>query len=400
MSEPTLGLKQNYRQFWLLVLVNAFVGAMVGLERSIFPSLAKEEFGLEATTAILSFIIVFGLTKAISNYYAGSLANSFGRKKVLLLGWLAALPVPLILMYTHSWNGVILANVFLGINQGLAWSSTVNMKIDLVGPKRRGFAMGLNEFAGYIAVALVSYFTAEIALSHGLRPYPFYLGLGISVLGLLMSVFFVRETQAFVQLEAESNNLARQKNTFIETTFKNKNLSAITQAGMVNNLNDGMMWGLLPIYMLSLSFDLGDIAWVSGIYPAIWGVCQLFTGAWGDKYSKKTLLFVGMMVQGIAIQVLSLSEGFVMLMVCAVLLGFGTAMVYPTFLSGIADYTHPLDRAKSIGVFRLWRDSGYAIGAIISSTVATYFSASTAISVVGGITVLSALVIQFRMSKN
>lgn len=397
-----LGLKENWKQFTLLVLVNAFVGGMVGLERSILPEIAETAFGMAATSAILSFIVVFGIVKAISNYYAGALANRFGRKNLLVLGWIFAIPIPFILMYAPNWNWVIAANVLLGINQGLAWSSTVVMKIDLVGEKQRGFAMGLNEFAGYLAVAVVAFLTGWIAGEYGLRPYPFYLGILLMVLGLLMSIFFIKDTRGHSRKEEGSSTLPLLKNIFWETTWKNKNLGSVTQAGLINNLNDGMAWGLFPILLAAKNFSLEQIGIVVAVYPAVWGIGQLFTGKMADSYSKKMLLFYGMLLQAVVLIALVWAESMWHFVGLMTLLGWGTAMVYPTFLATIADYTHPRDRAKSIGIFRLWRDLGYAVGAILTGVISDLVSIEAAIMSVGIITSFSSGIIFFRMntSKN
>jgi len=395
-----LGLKENWPQFTILVIVNAFVGGMVGLERTIFPKLAEIEFGVASKTAILSFIIAFGVTKAITNYFTGKLANKFGRKNLLLLGWLFAIPIPFILINATSWNWVIFANILLGINQGLTWSSTVVMKIDLVGEKDRGLAMGINEFAGYFAVGIVAFLTGIIAQKYGITPYPFYLGIGISIIGLLLTLFFVRDTRKFVNKEQETTKTDKLENVFLETSFKDKTLSSITQAGLVNNLNDGMIWGLLPILLLSLNYNSKNIGIIAAIYPAVWGIGQLFTGKMADIYSKKRMLFWGMLLQGLAILLIPSFTSFYQLAIIASILGFGTALVYPTFLSAIAYATHPRQRAESIGVFRLWRDLGYAIGAIISGIIADLFGVQYAILTIGGITILSSLVIKFRMPSD
>ena len=395
-----LGLKENWPQFTILVIVNAFVGGMVGLERTIFPKFAEIEFGVASKTAILSFIIAFGVTKAITNYFTGKLANKFGRKNLLLLGWLFAIPIPFILINATSWNWVIFANILLGINQGLTWSSTVVMKIDLVGEKDRGLAMGINEFAGYFAVGIVAFLTGIIAQKYGITPYPFYLGIGISIIGLLLTLFFVRDTRKFVNKEQETTKTDKLENVFLETSFKDKTLSSITQAGLVNNLNDGMIWGLLPILLLSLNYNSKNIGIIAAIYPAVWGIGQLFTGKMADIYSKKRMLFWGMLLQGLAILLIPSFTSFYQLAIIASILGFGTALVYPTFLSAIAYATHPRQRAESIGVFRLWRDLGYAIGAIISGIIADLFGVQYAILTIGGITILSSLVIKFRMPSD
>jgi MFS family permease len=392
-----LGLKENWPQFTILVIVNAFVGGMVGLERTIFPKFAEIEFGVASKTAILSFIIAFGITKAITNYFTGKLANKFGRKNLLLLGWLFAIPIPFILINATSWNWVIFANILLGVNQGLTWSSTVVMKIDLVGEKDRGLAMGINEFAGYLAVGVVAFLTGVIAQKYGLTPYPFYLGIGISIIGLLLTLFFVRDTRKFVDKEQKTTETDKLENVFIETSFKDKTLSSITQAGLVNNLNDGMIWGLLPILLLSLNYNEKNIGIIVAIYPAVWGIGQLFTGKMADVYSKKGMLFLGMLLQGLAILLIPFFTSFYQLAIIASILGFGTALVYPTFLSAIADATHPRQRAESIGVFRLWRDLGYAIGAIVSGIIADLFGVQYAVLTIGIITVLSSLLIKFRM---
>jgi MFS family permease len=395
----TLGLSQNWRQFSLLVLINAFVGAMIGLERSIFPQFATEVFGLESNLAILSFITAFGFSKATANYFSGKLANEVGRKNLLILGWIIALPVPLILAFTGSWNWVIVSNILLGISQGMTWSSTVVMKIDLVGEKDRGFAMGLNEFAGYFAVGIFAFLSAYIAEKFGVRPYPFLLGELIAVTGLLMTVFFVKDTRKYVLKESEKHAEVSLKGIFWETTLKNKTLSSVTQAGLINNLNDGMIWGLLPVLLVSLNFRLDEIGLIAAIYPTVWGISQLFTGKMADLFPKKTLLFWGMLVQGIAIIGLPLAHTHTLLIFISVGLGIGTAVVYPTFLATIAEATHPNRRAESIGTFRLWRDLGYAIGAILSGITADIFGVNSAIILIGLITVFSSLVIQFRMPQ-
>lgn len=392
-----LGLKENYRQFALLVLVNAFVGGMVGLERTILPRIAEADFGLAAKTAIFSFIVVFGITKAITNYYTGILANTFGRRRLLIAGWVFALPVPIILMQATSWNWVIAANVLLGLNQGLAWSSTVMMKIDLVGEKNRGLAMGLNEFAGYIALAAVAFSTGYIAHEYGLRPYPFYLGIGLAVIGLGMTVLFVKDTHKFVRLESSMSTVPKLKNIFWETTWKHHNLGSVTQAGLVNNLNDGMVWGLFPILLAAKGFDLGEMGIIVATYPAVWGLAQLFTGSLADVFCKRHLLFAGMMLQGIALIFMVWANSFFLFIFLSSVLGIGTATVYPTFLAAISDFTHPEQRPKSIGIFRLWRDLGYALGAILTGLVADKYGLPVAVFTIGSITVASALIVWYRM---
>jgi MFS family permease len=392
-----LGLKENLSQFILLVIVNAFVGGMVGLERSILPKIAADEFHIAASSAILSFIVVFGIAKAITNYFTGQLANKYGRKKLLIAGWLLALPLPFILMQANRWEWIIAANVLLGIHQGLTWSSTVVMKIDLVGEKQRGFAMGLNEFAGYIAVAIVAWLTGYIAAEYGLRPYPFYVGIALSVIGLVLSWVFIKDTRKHVAIETTTSSVKRLKNIFWSTTWKDKNLGSVTQAGLINNLNDGMAWGLLPVLLAAKNFDIKQIAIVTAIYPAVWGIGQLITGRMADKYCKKDMLFAGMILQGIVLLLLPFTFYYWQYILLAALLGWGTAMVYPTFLATVAENTNPAERSRSLGVFRFWRDMGYAIGAALTGIIADWFSITASIIVIGILTVLSAVIIYYRM---
>ena len=392
-----LGLRENQSQFILLVIVNAFVGGMVGLERTILPQLAALEFGIAAKTAMLSFIVVFGIVKAITNYYTGALADTYGRKNLLVAGWVIAIPIPFLLMYAPHWNWIIAANVLLGINQGLTWSSTVVMKIDLVGEKQRGLAMGLNEFAGYLAVAAFAFLTGWLAGKYGVRPYPFYPGIALVALGLLGSIFLIRDTRHHVAKETADNAIPRLKHLFRETSWKNPQLGAVTQAGLVNNLNDGMMWGIFPVLLITRGFTLEQTGMIAAIYPAVWGIGQLFTGKMADIFCKKNLLYLGMTIQAVALIVLVKADSFIHFVLLSAILGGGTAMVYPTFLATIAENTHPLDRAKSIGVFRLWRDLGYAIGAILTGILADLVSINAAILFIGGLTLLSAGIIFVRM---
>lgn len=394
-----LGLKENWKQFTLLVIVNAFVGGMIGMERTIFPQFAELQFGVASKTAILSFITAFGISKAIANYYAGRFSNKFGRKNLLLFGWALAIPIPFLLMYAPSWTWVIIANVLLGISQGLTWSSTVVMKIDLVGEKDRGFAMGLNEFAGYFAVGVVAFLTGYIANTYGITPYPFYIGIFISIFGFFMTLLWVKDTRIFFSKESATNNTLQLNNVFVETTYKHKTLSSVTQAGLINNLNDGMIWGLLPIVLFSLNFDNKNIGIITAIYPTVWGIGQLFTGKMSDHYSKKAMLFWGMLIQGLAILLIPFSSEFYALAFISSILGFGTALVYPTFLSTIAQATSPKQRAESIGTFRFWRDIGYAFGALISGVTADLFGIQYAIFLIGGLTIMSSLIIKLRMPK-
>ncbi len=401
MPDPgiQLGLRQNWRQFAWLVLINAFVGGMVGLERTILPELAEHEFGLAVRTAILSFIVVFGITKALANYYAGALANRFGRKHLLLAGWILALPVPLLLIYAPRWEWVVFANALLGVHQGLCWSSTVVMKIDLVGERNRGLAMGLNEASGYLAVGVVAFATGWLASTHGLRPWPFYLGLALAAAGLLCTWLFVKDTRQYVALESKQSTVGRMQHIFRETTWVNPNLGSITQAGLVNNLNDGMVWGLLPMLLAAKGFDLHQIGVVASVYPAVWGLGQLFTGKLADVCPKKTMLVGGMLLQGVALLLFLWARGFEAYVGLSALLGLGTALVYPTFLAAIADYTHPQQRAESIGVFRLWRDLGYAIGALLTGLLADLAGLDMPVLSIGLLTLLSAVVIQVRMRQ-
>ncbi len=398
-GKAQLGLRENWKQFTILVIVNAFVGGMVGMERTIIPQFAELQFGIASKTAILSFITAFGIAKALANYYTGRLANRFGRKNLLLLGWILAFPIPFMLIYAPNWNWVIAANILLGIHQGLAWSSTVVMKIDLVGEKDRGLAMGLNEFAGYMAVGVVAFLTGYVANAYGVTPYPFYIGIGIAAIGLLMSFFWVQDTRDHVHSESITDTTAPLGSVFIETTFRNKTLSSVTQAGLVNNLNDGMIWGLLPIVLINLHFNNESIGLIAAIYPTVWGVSQLFTGKMSDHYSKKKMLFWGMFLQGVAILLIPYFTSMVALASLMVILGLGTAIVYPTFLSAVAKATSPTQRAESIGTFRLWRDLGYAFGAVISGVTADMLGVDAAILLIGAVTVLSSLVIQLRMPE-
>lgn len=398
MGKPVqLGLKENWKQFTLLVLVNGFVGGMIGLERTILPKLAETQFQITNTLYVVSFIVVFGVSKAVTNYFTGVLADKYGRKKLLIAGWLLALPLPLILMYANSWNLILMSNVLLGIHQGLTWSSTVVMKIDLVGDKQRGLAMGINEFAGYVAVAGIAFATGIIADQYGIRPYPFLLGMVLAVIGLLLSWIFVKDTRKHVAAEAGISSTPRLKQIFKDTSWRHPQLGSITQAGLINNLNDGMAWGLFPILLTNQGFSLTEVGVITATYPAVWGFGQLITGKMSDRFCKKDLLFYGMLLQAIVLFLFPGAHHFGMLVLLAAILGWGTAMVYPTFLAGIAENTHPADRAKSLGVFRLWRDLGYAIGAVITGLIAQWFSIGIAITVVAILTLMSSLIIYTRM---
>lgn len=378
---------------------------MIGQERTVLPLLAEREFGLTALTATFTFIAAFGLVKAATNFLAGSLADRFGRKPVLVAGWIVGIPVPLLLIWAPSWNWVIFANVLLGINQGLAWSATVIMKIDLVGPARRGFAMGLNEAAGYGAVAVTALVTGYIAETYGLRPEPFFLGIAYAGLGIGISTLFVRETRAHALLEAESfvsktadvEESLSTGEVFKFTSFKEKALSSCSQAGLVNNLNDGLAWGLFPIFFANAGLSIARIGILAAIYPAIWGLGQLYTGGLSDRIGRKPLIVGGMLTQSLAIAWMAFSGEFWAWALGAGALGVGTAMVYPTLLAAIGDVAHPSWRARSVGVYRLWRDSGFAVGAILAGLMADLVSIEAAIYVVAGLTAVSGLVVMVRM---
>jgi MFS family permease len=384
------------------VLVNGFVGAMVGLERTILPAIAEQEFGMVARTAILSFIVVFGITKAFTNYLAGRLSDRFGRKHVLVGGWLVAIPVPFLLMWAPDWNWILAANALLGVSQGLTWSTTVIMKIDLAGPQRRGLAMGLNEFAGYFAVALSALATGYVAARYGLRPEPFYLGVGFVAIGLLLSAVLVRETRHHVaaesRLQAQIAPLSAGE-VFKRTTWRDRDLSSVSQAGLVNNLNDGMAWGLFPLFFAAAGMDLARIGTLAAIYPATWGLGQLFTGAWSDRVGRKRLIVAGMWTQAVGIAVIALSSGYPGFATGAAMLGIGTAMVYPTLLAAIGDVAHPGWRASAVGVYRLWRDLGYAAGAVVAGITADAFGLHAALWLVALLTLASGVVVAVRMRE-
>ena len=398
-----LGLRDNVAQFTLLVIVNAFVGAMVGMERSILPAIAEQDFHLVGRTAVLSFIVVFGLTKALTNYTAGRLADRVGRKQVLVAGWAIAIPVPFILMWAPTWNWILVANALLGISQGFTWSTTVIMKIDLVGNQRRGLAMGLNEFSGYLAVAGAALLTGWIAARHGLRPEPFYPGVVFVAVGLALSAVMVRDTHAHVALESSLHGASAQelspREVFWRTTLTDRNLSSISQAGLVNNLNDGMAWGLFPLFFSAANVSLDRIGVLAAIYPATWGVVQLATGALSDRVGRKWLIASGMWVQAAAISVVILSRGFVGFAAGGILLGIGTAMVYPTLLAAIGDVAAPAWRASAVGVYRLWRDLGYAVGALLAGVMADVLGLAGAMWVIAAITGASGVVTAIRQRE-
>jgi MFS family permease len=400
-----LGLRQNAGQFALLVGVNALVGGMIGQERTVLPLLADEVFGLTAFTAALTFIVAFGATKAVTNFFAGTLSDRFGRKPVLVTGWLVGLPVPFLIIWAPAWSWVIVANVLLGVNQGLTWSTTVIMKIDLVGPARRGLAMGLNEAAGYVAVAITALATGFIAGRYGLRPEPFYLGIAYAGLGLGLSALFVRETRGHARHEATIHDShdpvlhgdLSTSEIFRLTSFTEPALSSCSQAGMVNNLNDGLAWGLFPLYFAAAGLSIDRIGILAALYPAVWGLAQLVTGALSDRIGRKWLIAGGMITQAVAIALIAATTGFAPWAMGAVLLGLGTAMVYPTLLAAIGDVAYPTWRASAVGVYRLWRDGGFAVGAVLAGVVADALGARAAIWTVAALTAASGIVVAIRM---
>jgi MFS family permease len=400
-----LGLRENLPQFVLLVAVNALVGGMIGQERTVLPLLAEEVFGLTAFSATLTFIAAFGIVKAATNFFAGTLSDRYGRKPVLVAGWIIGIPVPLLLIWAPSWGWVIVANLLLGVNQGLTWSTTVVMKIDLVGPAKRGLAMGLNEAAGYGAVALTALATGFIASTYGLRPEPFYLGLAFAALGLGISALFVRETHGHARHEAAGHTVGPDHlhgelttgEIFRLTSFREKALSSCTQAGLVNNLNDGLAWGLFPLYFAAAGVSVARIGVLVALYPAVWGLGQLVTGGLSDRIGRKPLIVGGMFVQGAALGLFAASEGFAHWATAAVLLGAGTAMVYPTLLAAIGDVAHPSWRARSVGIYRLWRDGGFAVGALLAGALADAFDFDVAIWAIAALTAASGVVVLVRM---
>ena len=402
-----LGLRANLAQFTLLVVVNALVGGMLGQERMVVPLLAKEAFGITGIAVALTFIVAFGLVKAATNFVAGTLSDRYGRKPLLVAGWVIGLPVPLLLIWAPSWGWVVFANVLLGVNQGLTWSMTVIMKIDLAGPKQRGLAMGLNEAAGYLAVSATALLTGYIAAQARLRPEPFYLGIAYAAQGLGLSTIAVRETRDHaiheaVKHQSSGNGLEEDLSTrdvFIQTSFAEPSLSATSQAGLVNNLNDGMEWGLLPLFFAAAGISVGRIGVQAAIYPAVWGLGQLVTGAWSDGVGRKPLIVAGMWTQAVAIGLIAAGTSFVAWAAAMTLLGIGTALVYPTLLAAVADVAHPRWRASAVGVYRLWRDAGFAVGALLTGVIADLISPSAAIWVVALLTAASGAVVAIRMRE-
>ncbi len=413
MSEPSspqsagsrvrLGLKENWRQFALLVLINAFVGGMVGIERTVVPLIGSKEFGITSTTLVVSFIVSFGVVKALANLISGQLADTWGRKRVLVLGWLFGLPVPFMIIWAPSWGWIVAANALLGINQGLAWSMTVIMKVDLVGPKSRGLAVGLNEFAGYLAVGVTAFLTGYLASRYSLRPVPIYLGVGYAVLGALLSIMLVRDTRDHVRLEAAAHSQQSDSMSFREifalTSFRDRNLFAASQAGLVNNLNDGMSWGIFPLFFASFGLGVERIGILKAIYPATWGILQIATGPLSDRWGRKGLIVAGMWIQSAGLFLTAATRQFEWWLVGSLLLGLGTAMVYPSLIAAVSDASHPTWRARSLSVYRFWRDLGYAIGALSAGIIADLFGMAWAIGIIGALTFLSGIIVAAVMTS-
>ncbi len=402
-SAVRLGLKENWRQFALLMLVNAFVGGMVGIERTVVPLIGSEEFGIKSTTLVVSFIVSFGVVKALANLVSGQLADTWGRKRVLVLGWLVGLPVPFMIIWAPSWGWVIAANALLGVNQGLAWSMTVVMKVDLVGPKSRGLAVGLNEFAGYLAVGVTAFLTGYLASRYGLRPVPIYLGIGYAVVGTVLSVLLIRDTRGHLRLETSAH--AQQsapisfREVFARTSFRDRNLFAASQAGLVNNLNDGMSWGIFPLFFASFGLGVERIGILKAIYPATWGILQIVTGPLSDRWGRKGLIVAGMWIQAGGLFLTAATSRFEWWLVGSLLLGLGTAMVYPSLIAAVSDASHPSWRARSLSVYRFWRDLGYAIGALSAGLIADRFGLSSAITSIAALTFLSGTVVAMLMRE-
>ena len=403
MQNIALGLRENWRQFSLLVLVNAFVGGMVGLERTVVPLIGSEEFRIASTTIVVSFIVSFGVVKACANLVSGHFADVYGRRSLLIVGWLVGLPVPFMLAWGPSWGWIVAANALLGINQGLAWSMTVVMKVDLVGPRSRGLAVGLNEFAGYLSVGVTAFVTGYVAERYGLRPAPFYLGICYAVLGLMCSIALIRDTREHVALELADHGRQVEAvgfwKVFRRASFGDRNLFAASQAGLVNNLNDGMSWGILPLFFASYGLSIERIGILKAVYPAVWGILQTVTGPLSDRWGRKGLITAGMWVQGLALIATAHTHRFVAWLVASAVLGLGTAMVYPTLIAAVSDASHPSWRARSLSVYRFWRDLGYAVGALCAGVIADLFGMQWAIVSVGVITLLSGAVVALTMKS-
>ncbi|WP_405023146.1 MFS transporter [Mesorhizobium sp. P13.3] len=398
-----LGLKANWKQFALLVLINAFVGGMVGIERTVVPLIGAEEFHVASTTLVTSFIVSFGVVKACANLVSGQLADTWDRKRVLILGWLFGLPVPFMIIWAPSWGWIVAANALLGINQGLAWSMTVIMKVDLVGPKSRGLAVGLNEFAGYLAVGVTAFLTGYLASRYGLRPVPIYLGIGYAILGAALSVLLVRDTREHVRLELANHQKAVSplafREIFMLTSFRDRNLFAASQAGLVNNLNDGMSWGLFPLFFVANGLGVERIGILKAVYPAAWGILQVATGPLSDRWGRKGLIVAGMWVQAAGLLLTAMTRDFGWWLLASLLLGLGTAMVYPSLIAAVSDASHPSWRARSLSVYRFWRDLGYAIGALSAGLIADFFGFAAAIAAIAALTFLSGVIVAVAMRE-
>ncbi|MGT2468711.1 MFS transporter [Mesorhizobium atlanticum] len=398
-----LGLRANWKQFSLLVLINAFVGGMVGVERTVVPLIGAEEFGVASTTLVVSFIVSFGVVKACANLVSGQLADTWGRKRVLILGWLFGLPVPFIIIWAPGWGWIVAANALLGINQGFAWSMTVIMKVDLVGPKSRGLAVGLNEFAGYLSVGVTAFLTGYLASRYGLRPVPIYLGVGYAILGATLSILLVRDTREHVRQELANHPKQASPLSFREifmlTSFGDRNLFAASQAGLVNNLNDGMSWGLFPLFFVAKGLGVERIGILKAVYPAVWGVLQVATGPLSDRWGRKGLIVTGMWVQAAGLLLTALTRDFGWWLLASVLLGLGTAMVYPSLIAAVSDASHPSWRARSLSVYRFWRDLGYAIGALAAGLIADFFGFVPAIMAIAALTFLSGVIVAIAMRE-
>ncbi len=401
---PRLGMGANLSQFTLLVAVNALVGGVLGSERTVLPLLAEREFELTAYTAALTYILAFGTTKAVTNFFAGTLGDRYGRKPVLLAGWVIALPIPAMLIWAPSWGWVVAANVLLGMNQGLTWSTTVIMKIDLAGPQRRGLAMGLNEAAGYLAVAATAMTTGALGAAYGLRPAPFLLAAAYIALGLGLSAVFVRETRGHAHHEATTHTTTNgagadltTRQIFALASWREPALSSASQGGMVNNLNDGLAWGLFPVLFATAGLSIAQIGALAAIYPAVWGLGQLATGPASDRYGRKCFIVTGMLIQAAALALVATSDSFTTWAIAAVGLGAGTAAVYPTLLASISDVAHPLWRARAVGVYRLWRDGGFAVGALLAGVLADAYGIRPATWTIAALTAASGVLVWARM---
>lgn len=403
MNKVKLGIKENYGQILLLVVANVFVGSMVGIERTVLPLLGEEQFGIASASAALSFIISFGFSKAIVNYFAGHISDRYGRKHVLIFGWVIGLFVPILIIFAHAWWVIVVANILLGINQGLTWSMTVNMKIDIAKSSQRGTVVGLNEFAGYSGVALMAMLSGFVATSYSLRPEPFYIGIGIVIVGILLSIF-IHDTSKHLKVHAEAASPNQEgggspESVFKETTWKNRNLSSISFAGLATNLKDGMAWGLFPMYFTAMGLTISEIGVIVALYPAAWGFFQLFTGVWSDKVGRKELIVYGMWVQAAALWLILLVDSYPFWIVGAIVLGLGTAMVYPTLQAAVSDVAAPSWRASSMGVYRFWRDSGYAFGAIVAGLIADWLGVTWAIGLVAIVPLLAGLNAKLRLEE-